>query len=168
MDYKYIDQLLERYWDAETSVEEENILKAFFNQTEVPAELEKYRALFAYQNKNTAQKQLGSDFDERILAMTVEDEQPQKVRHMSLHKRLRPLFRAAASVAIVLSIGQAAQVAFQQSQDSATTGSAPNNTFGTSVAIQKDSAVIDSMRQSNLQLPQATPGTQIIMPAQQE
>ena len=31
MDYKYITQLLERYWEGTTSLEEEQILKAFFS-----------------------------------------------------------------------------------------------------------------------------------------
>ena len=48
MDYKYITQLLERYWQAETTVEEENILRAFFSQTSIPEELEQYRCLFLY------------------------------------------------------------------------------------------------------------------------
>lgn len=165
MDYKYIDQLLERYWDAETSLEEENILRAFFTQAEVPAGLEKYRMFFASQKTEVAEKKLGNDFDERILAMIENDETPHKARHISIKQRIRPLFRAAAMVAIVLSIGQAAQVAFRQSQNSANTGSASENTFGTSVAIQKDSAVIDSMRQSNLQI---TPNPQMLMPTTQK
>ena len=44
MDYKYIKQLLEHYWVCETSLEEEEILRTFFSQKELPAELEKYRA----------------------------------------------------------------------------------------------------------------------------
>ena len=32
MDYKYIEQLLERYWQCETTPEEENVLRAFFAQ----------------------------------------------------------------------------------------------------------------------------------------
>ena len=39
MDYKYINQLLERYWKCETSLEEEEILRTFFSQDELPAEL---------------------------------------------------------------------------------------------------------------------------------
>ena len=46
MDYKYINQLLDRYWKAETSLEEEEILRAFFSQDELPAELKPYQALF--------------------------------------------------------------------------------------------------------------------------
>ena len=32
MDYKYIEQLLERYWEGETTLQEEAILRAFFSQ----------------------------------------------------------------------------------------------------------------------------------------
>ena len=31
MDYKYINQLLDRYWKCETSLEEEEILRTFFS-----------------------------------------------------------------------------------------------------------------------------------------
>ena len=48
MDYKYIEQLLERYWNCETSLEEEDILRTFFSQKDIPAELLPYQALFAY------------------------------------------------------------------------------------------------------------------------
>jgi hypothetical protein len=49
MDYKYIEQLLERYWECETTLQEEAILRAFFSQPEmpeVPEDIRKYRALF--------------------------------------------------------------------------------------------------------------------------
>ena len=42
LDYKYIEQLLERYWQCLTSVEEEHILCHFFSQEEVPAHLQRY------------------------------------------------------------------------------------------------------------------------------
>ena len=49
MDYKYIEQLLERYWQCETSLEEESELRTFFSQEKVPAHLLQYRDLFVYQ-----------------------------------------------------------------------------------------------------------------------
>ena len=51
MDYKYIEQLLDRYWACETSEEEERILKAFFSQKDVPAALARYKALFVYETE---------------------------------------------------------------------------------------------------------------------
>ena len=72
MDYKYINQLLERYWRCETSIEEEDILKAFFSQKDVPVELLRYKDLFTYELSETKQDVLGEDFDAKILAMTEE------------------------------------------------------------------------------------------------
>ena len=46
MDYKYIEQLLERYWQCETTLQEESILRTFFSQEDVPASLMQYKALF--------------------------------------------------------------------------------------------------------------------------
>ena len=65
MDYKYIEQLLERYWQCETSLQEESILRSFFSQEEVPAELQQYKALFTYEIQK--EDTLGDDFDMRIL-----------------------------------------------------------------------------------------------------
>ena len=65
MDYKYIEQLLERYWQCETTPEEENVLRAFFAQPDVPANLARYKALFVYEQQQAADG-LGEDFDERL------------------------------------------------------------------------------------------------------
>ena len=97
MDYKYIEQLLERYWAAETTLEEEGILRAFFSQKDIPAELEQYRALFTYEAEEVGAQHLGDDFDARILTMIEEEPQTTvKAREISLKQRLMPLFKAAA------------------------------------------------------------------------
>lgn len=98
MDYKYINQLLDRYWKAETSLEEEEILRAFFSQDELPAELKPYQALFSYEMGEAKQETLGDDFDQKMMAM-IEDEytkEPNKAKVVSLTERLKPLFKAAA------------------------------------------------------------------------
>ena len=105
MDYKYIEQLLERYWNAETTLEEENILRAFFCQKDIPAEMESLRPLFTA----NAEESLDDDFDDRILAMIDEKPQTEKARRVTLTQRLMPLFKAAAVVAIILTLGNAAQ-----------------------------------------------------------
>ena len=48
MDYKYIEQLLDRYFDGQTSIAEEQILKIFFSQDHIPAHLNAYVCLFRY------------------------------------------------------------------------------------------------------------------------
>ena len=120
MDYKYIEQLMERYWNAETTLEEEEILRAFFSQEDIPAELSRYAPLFAYEHAEKAVDVLGEDFDEKMLQMVGEaprsEERPQ-AQIISLRERLMPLFKSAAVVAIVLTLGNAAQVAFQKSPE---------------------------------------------------
>ena len=67
MDYKYIEQLLERYWSCETTVEEETLLRDFYKQTNLPENLERYRSLFEFQNEQ-AELRLGEEFDEKVLS----------------------------------------------------------------------------------------------------
>lgn len=109
MDYKYIEQLLERYWQCETSLEEESELRAFFSKGEIPAHLLQYRDLFVYQQVQR-ETGLGEDFDARILAQV---EPPVvKARRLTLVGRFMPLLKAAAVVAFMLSLGSVAQHTF--------------------------------------------------------
>lgn len=112
MDYKYIEQLLERYWECNTNLEEEKILQAFFSQEDVPAAFAQYVPLFSYQN-SARQEHLGEDFDQRIEAI-IEAEMPQtvhrtKARVITMRKRFAPFAKAAATVAVILTIGSAAE-----------------------------------------------------------
>jgi len=154
MDYKYIEQLLERYWECETSLEEENILRTFFSQDNIPVSLLRYKSLFSYEQKAKLSEPLGDDFDQKILAMTGQ-EQPVKARVISLHSRLMPLFKAAAIVAIIITLGNAMQVAFQPRNPVDTTDMASVEQVkeGVSVAQQVDTAKQDSSKlQTSVQL----------------
>ncbi|WP_455586448.1 hypothetical protein [Bacteroides sp.] len=109
MDCKYIEQLLERYWQCETSLEEESELRTFFSKEEVPAHLLQYKDLFVYQQVQR-ETGLGEDFDARILAQI---EVPVvKAKRLTLTGKFMPLFKAAAVVAIMLSLGNVAQHTF--------------------------------------------------------
>ncbi len=109
MDYKYIEQLLERYWQCETSIEEEQILRVFFSQKGIPDDLRPYQSLFVYEQSLSNEK-LGEDFDnkilERISAPVV------KARKLTLVGRFMPMLRAAAMVAILFTLGNVAQQTF--------------------------------------------------------
>lgn len=123
MDYRYIEQLLDRYWECATSPEEESILKAFFSQKNVPEAFAKYKSLFEYEQQQ-ANIHLGEDFDKRVLAAVepvaaAETPSPKvvKIGHVTWQRRLRPLYRAAAAVSIVTLLGTAAQHQFTQRDD---------------------------------------------------
>jgi len=128
MDYKYIEQLLERYWQCETSLQEESILRAFFSQEDVPVWLLPYKALFTYEQASADWQPLGDDFAERMMKMvseqdvqrpTLDEQRPTsvKARTISFTNRLMPLFKAAAVVAIVLTLGNAAQAPWDRVWD---------------------------------------------------
>lgn len=116
MDYKYIEQLLERYWDCESSEAEERILREFFAQENIPAHLARYRSLFEYE-RTAAAERLDAAFDARVCALAeVAPETVVKAQRMTMARRLRPFYRAAASVAIVLLLGTAAQHSFNREE----------------------------------------------------
>ena len=109
MDYKDIEQLLERYWQCETSIEEEAALRNFFVKEEVPAHLLRYKNLFVYQQVQQ-EVGLGEDFDVRILAEV--EPTVVKAKRLTLTGRFVPLFKAAAVIAIILYLGYVAQHSF--------------------------------------------------------
>ncbi len=145
MDYKYIEQLLERYWAAETTLEEEGILRTFFSQKEIPAELEPYRALFVYETTEAETHHLGEDFDARMLAMIQEETTTTvKAQVIPMRQRLMPLFKAAAVVAIILTIGGALQRPWDASWND------PRIEFANSYTLQVDSADVTPMQAENI------------------
>ena len=152
MDYKYINQLLDRYWKCETSLEEEEILRTFFSQDELPAELKPYKSLFSYEASEVKNEALGEEFDQKMMAL-IEDEsakKPNKAKVVSLTERLKPLFKAAAVVAIFLTLGNAAQVPFQDNDENVESVGFIKATRGASVAMGADSTSVDSMQHSSI------------------
>lgn len=106
MDYKYIEQLLERYWKGETSLEEEQILRSFFRQKELPAHLRHYKALFCFLEDEQA-KGMDNDFETRIL---FEVERPVvKAARLTMRARFMPLFKAACLIGILFATGTVMQ-----------------------------------------------------------
>ena len=152
MDYKYIQQLLERYWMCETTLEEEEILRTFFSQKDVPAGLLRYKDLFAYEQAEVRNDVLPEGFDERVLSM-IKEPLPVKARTITMPQRLMPLFKAAAVVAIVLTIGNAMHLSTtydQANKIGATGDSYQVIKHGTSVAMG-DSATLDTLKQSRVE-----------------
>ena len=147
---------MERYWNCETTLEEEAILKAFFSQNDVPAELAKYKSLFdcvASDNTYSETKQegenvLGDDFDARMEAL-IDEPVKVKARVVPFRQRLMPLFKAAAMVAIILTLGNASQFAFHEEGDDVATTVSPKVHNGPAVAMG-DSVKIDSLKKATV------------------
>ncbi len=118
MDYKYIEQLLERYWECQTTLEEEAILRNFFRQEDVPASLLPYRQFFNEQDE-MAEEHLGKDFADKMLRLVGEETPVHvcKARRLTFMRRLRPFYRAAGLIAILLTIGNAAHQSFSEDED---------------------------------------------------
>ena len=128
MDYKYIEQLLERYWECQTTLEEEAILRKFFAQSDIPASLLPYASLFLAEEE-MANEQLSDGFDEKLMnrigaaSGNVKCQIPDASAlpsRLTLAQQLAPFYRAAAIVAVVLTIGMASQQGFQHNNDEET------------------------------------------------
>lgn len=121
MDYTYIEQLLDKYFECETSLGEEQILRAFFAQEDVPVRMLSYRRLFAETAESNKEEVLDSTFDQKILAAIIQQEKQEplhvKARIVTMQRRLRPIYKAAACVAVVLALGQAAQMPYSERQE---------------------------------------------------
>ncbi|MDO6430502.1 hypothetical protein Q4E93_07890 [Flavitalea sp. BT771] len=67
MERESIAALLERYWQAETTVEEEKTLAAYFRGgNDIPPEWEPYRGIFSFFAEE-AEVRAGQDLEEKIL-----------------------------------------------------------------------------------------------------
>ena len=96
MDSEVIRELLKRYWDCETSLEEEKILRDFFQQEAIPEDLKKYREMFLY-FKREQQQSLSEDFDKKILDGLHSQPAQGKQRYLS------SFYKVAAAVILILS-----------------------------------------------------------------
>jgi hypothetical protein len=66
MDSEQIQALLEKYWNCETSLDEEKILRNYFNQAQVPSELKDAAALFQYFGEQRKTSPYDTNFDTQI------------------------------------------------------------------------------------------------------
>jgi hypothetical protein len=97
-----IKALLEKYWQTETTVEEEKTLATYFRGPGIDPDLEPFRELFAYfeeEGKVTP----GEDFESRILERIHQADAAPVVPIRPVRRWLNTSYAAAA--AVILSIG---------------------------------------------------------------
>lgn len=141
MDSKQVEELLQRYWRCETTVEEEVRLRYFFCREDVPMHLRRYRSLFTYQQQQR-EENLGADFDTRLLAAIASEAPMVEARKDSLLLRLMPLFKAVAVVAVLLLLGGVMRHSFSsEGREMAVADTIGNRITTPSVAFTKKEAV---------------------------
>jgi hypothetical protein len=132
-----IQQLLEKYWNCETSPEEEQIIAGYFSSAPIPKEWEKYRILFAWKHSQASIKAPAK-------LKTPPSRQPFAARFSAIVK-------IAASVLLIITAGVGFYTHYQQVQwmdhTFSETYSNPQDALkDTKKAIGKVSAVLDMMQ----------------------
>lgn len=96
MEDKKINQLLERYFAGESSLEEENELRALLQNKDLPEKWRPYQAIFRGLGQEAAIT-LPADIEKEILAQ-IEPETAPRIRQITW----KPWLRYAATVAVLL------------------------------------------------------------------
>lgn len=100
MNQEHIKILLERYYEGETSPEEEMLLKEFFSREEVPEEFRSDSEIFRFFIDSAAIPDAPSGFEERIIERI--DRQRAGTK-LTPKRRILAIITAAAVVIIILS-----------------------------------------------------------------
>lgn len=67
MDSDKIDELLNKYWNCETSLEEEQQLQAYFQEGNIPEQLMETAALFRYFDEHKKKTLMDVSFDRQVM-----------------------------------------------------------------------------------------------------
>jgi hypothetical protein len=97
MDSKHIEALLEKYWNAETTLEQEQELREFFKGSEVPENLNEAATLFRYFEEEKSKK-LNENFDADV-TKKVQQRQGGKIIPMTNWFQIA---RVAAGIVVVV------------------------------------------------------------------
>ncbi|HCW09181.1 MAG TPA: hypothetical protein DGG95_17630 [Cytophagales bacterium] len=97
MDSRHIEVLLEKYWNAETSLEEEKELRAFFASGQVPEQWSEAATLFQYFEIEKTKK-INSNF-EATVTKKLHERQGGKIIEM---KNWFSIARVAAGIAVIV------------------------------------------------------------------
>ena len=100
MNRERIHYLLEKYWNCETSVQEEKELQVLFSEGDVPEEFKQFVPLFTY-IRDEQSVSLSDGFDERVGSLPENEGE----KHYITIRIFRPLLRIAVSVLLVIGLG---------------------------------------------------------------
>lgn len=110
--------LIDKYFNCETTLEEEQLLRDYFAGDEIEASLQEYAPLFRYEQQQN-EEQLSADFDQRLMQL-IQEQPVVKARTITLRQRFAPIMRAAAVVLFVVLLGNGIQTVFNEPADNGT------------------------------------------------
>jgi len=94
MNYKKIQELLDKYWNCESTLEEEEMLRSYFSNEEVHDDFKEYESLFKHFNEVKGSR-VSNNFDDRIF---------EKVEKRQAKRRYLGIFtKVAAAILLILS-----------------------------------------------------------------
>ncbi|MEQ8927723.1 MAG: hypothetical protein RLO81_18040 [Fulvivirga sp.] len=104
MDSKRIEELIAKYWECETTLEEEKELKSYFSSGEYDAKFKDIAPLFQYYTNEKESASLDGLFDEQVLAEIEQgvSSAPKKGRVLSMFTNIS---KVAAVILVVVVAG---------------------------------------------------------------
>lgn len=124
-----IEQLLERYFSADTTVSEERQLREYFATGDIPQHLLKYKAMF-HTLAGQERQLLDSDAEQHTAA--TREQTPRLIR---LYTAIRPLLRATACVAVVITAAMVAEQGMRE--DTPATVAVPANSQQVGISVSE-------------------------------
>jgi hypothetical protein len=100
MDLEQIEELLRRYEDAETTIEEERLLEAYFNGAEIPQRFWAEKERFAYHTESR-QETSALKFEDLIAAQPEQENRKPAIGAMRINLRMWSSMAAAIAVVII-------------------------------------------------------------------
>ena len=95
MDYNKIKILLEKYWNCETTLEEESILQEYLSGSDIPEDLKEISPLFQYYKSQRGVK-VSEGFEERVINKIESKEKKGKQKYLHI------FYKVAAAVILIL------------------------------------------------------------------
>jgi hypothetical protein len=104
MDWRKAEELIEKYWNGETSIEEEMWLKEHRDLLTGSENGRKLERLFEFWEREQEHSALGNEFDEQILQSIGTQEMAEDRKVISIFQKLR-YWPIAAAMAIIIAAG---------------------------------------------------------------
>jgi len=99
---EYIEELVEKYYDAQTTIEEEETLREFFTNEDVPAHLLFEKAQFAYYKK------------EKEISKVINFVAPKNKKSYNKKSKVFNLLNYAAAAVVLISVGWISNEKYQK------------------------------------------------------